>query len=307
MSQATVELIRAEAARLTTWLLGQPGAIRLITGTVTKDEYAHFLIQTYHYIRWTTPLLRAAARRLRAQGRYPDLAALMELQAQQKDGHDQWLLSDLLALGYPESAVLSATVSPAVKAYVAWNRFTVQDGSPLALLGTAYVLGLMSVQHAFDLVRVLLDANAIQGIAGAVKFLSGHRDVDPGHVEQIEKAILKVTEPDDCDGIHDSARATRAQYAGLFVSPVAEGRAEHPERPLKLRLPPFWVSQLTLREQEVTTGVLEGADNEEVAKDLHCSEGTVKKHLQSVFDKLDVSSRAELVSRYLRYLLDEGP
>ena len=32
-------------------------AQRLIDGSIDADSYAHYLVQTYHYVRWTTPLL----------------------------------------------------------------------------------------------------------------------------------------------------------------------------------------------------------------------------------------------------------
>ncbi|MFP2934626.1 LuxR C-terminal-related transcriptional regulator, partial [Pyxidicoccus sp. 3LG] len=60
-------------------------------------------------------------------------------------------------------------------------------------------------------------------------------------------------------------------------------------------LPDAWRESLTPREAEVVAGVLRGWDNQLIADDLKCSLGTVKKHLQHVFDKLGVSSRAALL------------
>ena len=53
------------------------------------------------------------------------------------------------------------------------------------------------------------------------------------------------------------------------------------------------LSSLTEREHEVLAQVARGLSNNDIADALCISEGTVRKHLTSVFDKLDVSSRTQ--------------
>jgi DNA-binding NarL/FixJ family response regulator len=64
-----------------------------------------------------------------------------------------------------------------------------------------------------------------------------------------------------------------------------------------VRLPPAWCARLTPAEQEICAAVLRGWDNRLVASQVGCAEATVKKHLQRVFDKLGVPSRAALIAR----------
>jgi DNA-binding NarL/FixJ family response regulator len=51
---------------------------------------------------------------------------------------------------------------------------------------------------------------------------------------------------------------------------------------------------LTDREREITTWVMRGMTNKEIATQLNISEKTVKAHLRSIFQKLEISRRAQL-------------
>jgi ATP/maltotriose-dependent transcriptional regulator MalT len=58
---------------------------------------------------------------------------------------------------------------------------------------------------------------------------------------------------------------------------------------------------LTERERQVLAGVVEGKTNREIASDLSVSVHTVRRHLQNIFPKLSVSSRAAAVAYAIRH------
>jgi DNA-binding NarL/FixJ family response regulator len=65
-------------------------------------------------------------------------------------------------------------------------------------------------------------------------------------------------------------------------------------------MPPFVTDAkgqilLTKREQEIVSKVAEGMKNREIAELLNVSEHTVKNHLFRIFERLGISSRAELI------------
>lgn len=62
-------------------------------------------------------------------------------------------------------------------------------------------------------------------------------------------------------------------------------------------VPRTWRSVVTPREAEVIAAVLRGWDNHLIADELGCTVNTVKKHLQNIFDKLGLPSRAALIVR----------
>jgi len=60
------------------------------------------------------------------------------------------------------------------------------------------------------------------------------------------------------------------------------------------------VKTLTLREREILDSLARGRMNKEVANELEISIGTVRKHIQHIYEKLHVNTRVEAVNLYLK-------
>lgn len=95
------------------------------------------------------------------------------------------------------------------------------------------------------------------------------------------------------------------RLGGLWVGPALVRRLAAATRELLQRSPVGALaepdlSSLTERETQVARAVAEGQSNREVADQLHISERTVKAHLGSVFEKLGVRDRVQLVLRLAR-------
>ncbi|CAM4261630.1 MULTISPECIES: iron-containing redox enzyme family protein [Myxococcus] len=211
-----VAVLEQEARGLVAALDVQPDARRLFDGTIDTEGYIHYLIQTYHYARWSTPMLAEAGHRLERQGRHPHLAELLVQKAGEERGHEKWLLSDLKNLGCPEVRVETAARTPAVDAYTGWNFFTSRSGVPTAVLGTAYVLEYLSQTRATGVVERLIAADAIPNIRKSVTFLRSHGALDGDHVAEMEAVLRTLTDPEDQAAVIFSARATRCIYPGIF-------------------------------------------------------------------------------------------
>lgn len=92
-------------------------------------------------------------------------------------------------------------------------------------------------------------------------------------------------------------RAVRMEGALYEIQHVLDGvglpgpRREMPEH--------VELAGLTDRELDVVKLLLEGGSNDQVARQLHVSLHTVKSHVQAIFRKLEVRSRAELLARFV--------
>jgi DNA-binding NarL/FixJ family response regulator len=73
------------------------------------------------------------------------------------------------------------------------------------------------------------------------------------------------------------------------VAHIAKFVATNPSRPLRP------VETLTRREKTIVSYLMEGWRNREIAQHLSITEQTVKNHLRSIYDKVGVSDRLELV------------
>jgi pyrroloquinoline quinone (PQQ) biosynthesis protein C len=219
-----VAALDAEARGLVAAVDAHPDAGRLFGGTIDTAGYIHYLIQTYHYARWSTPILGEAGERLKRLGRHPELAELLCQKAGEERGHERWLLSDLENLGCPKAVVEATARCPAVDAYLGWNFFTARSGVPTAVLGTAYVLEYLSQTRAGVGAERLREVASIPNISRSVTFLSNHGALDGDHVAEMARILGRLTDPEDQAAILFSARATRSIYPGLF----RDGGPAHP-------------------------------------------------------------------------------
>ena len=222
------QALEQEAHGLVEELDVHPGAQRLFDGTIDAASYARYLVQTYHYVRWTTPLLTESGERMQRTGSHPALGELFLHKAAEERGHERWLLADLKNLGWSPERVAGAGRCPAVNAYIAWNRYTALAGVPLAFLGTAYVLEYLAVHRASAAVARLLAARTIPHIHKAVTFLRGHGEEDAAHVAELTTLLRSMTDPRDQAAVLLSARTTRSLYLGLFGAEAPPAPAPTP-------------------------------------------------------------------------------
>ncbi len=82
------------------------------------------------------------------------------------------------------------------------------------------------------------------------------------------------------------------------MAKMLEARPENPPRP---------VDTLTRREKTVISYLMQGWRNREISQQLSISEQTVKNHLRTIYDKVGVSDRLELVLYAIHQRLDLPP
>lgn len=215
MNGEYVDAIEHDSLALVDLLDHDPLVGPVIRGDASRETYVRFLRSTYHYVRWSGPLLAETAEGIRRAGRTTWLFEIMNAKTSEESPHDAWVLDDLRKCGENVELLKAVAIPVAVSAYVDWSRSLAEAGSP-GYLGAAYTLEFISARRAKTAADNLRARGAIPNIHDAVSFLHGHGDADSGHIAILEDVLRRVDDPRDQAAISLSAAVMRALYPLFF-------------------------------------------------------------------------------------------
>jgi DNA-binding NarL/FixJ family response regulator len=186
-------------------------------------------------------------------------------------------------------------------------RFMLADAPDIAIVGEA-----ASAEAMFDILDaepvdvVLLDIR-MEGMTGldalgrlasdfpqvSVLMLSMHDQ--PGYVRRAIEVgasgyLLKSAERSEILAAITAVSEGETYVQSVLMEPLLADVTGAPRQ----------TGRLSPREQQVLQLIADGSENKQIARELGLSEATVKTYIRGVFDRLDVTSRAEAVAVGLR-------
>jgi pyrroloquinoline quinone (PQQ) biosynthesis protein C len=185
-----------------------------VQGRVSREDYIAFLVQAYHHVRHTTPLLMACGSRLPARLEW--LREAIAEYIEEEVGHQEWILDDLQALGVPRQAVLDAGPSAATELMVAYAYDTIQRGNPVGFFGMVLVLEGTSVALATRAADVIETTLALP--KKAFRYLRSHGSLDVEHTGFYEGLMDRLHEPADQAAVVHAAKMFYGLYGAVFQS-----------------------------------------------------------------------------------------
>ncbi|MGW7352201.1 iron-containing redox enzyme family protein [Streptomyces sp. NPDC054784] len=168
--------------------------LRTAAARVWRDDdgltgrYRHYLRAMHQVIRASVPLLERAADRCGERTDDPvaaPLAAYLRAHAEEERGHDDWLLSDAEAAGWPPGELTGSTPPPAVAALVGAQHYWIEYAHPVALLG--YVTVLEGNAPAPGLAGLLARRTGLP--PAAFETVRLHADLDGGHSADLARLL----------------------------------------------------------------------------------------------------------------------
>ena len=150
---------------------------RAVLNGASRDLYVDFLIQAYHHVKHTYPLLALASVHTDDEA-YQD--ALIEYMKEER-GHEKWILDDIRALGGDAEAVRNGKPGQACQIMVGYTYYAIEWISPYAMLGSVHVLEGMSTMLADKAADAIQSSLAVAGSDG-FSYLRTHGALDIEHV-----------------------------------------------------------------------------------------------------------------------------
>ncbi len=204
----------AQTADARMGLLGTPIIQGCLRGEVSLPSYQAFLREAYHHVRHTVPLLRACKAALQERNLW--LQGPLDEYIEEEQGHDQWILDDILASGGDADAVRNGPPGHATEVMVAYAYDTIARRNPLGFFGMVHVLEGTSVSLA------LMAADQIQKPLrlpdAAFSYLRSHGTLDQEHTAHFELLMDQIENPQDQHDIVHAACAFYRLYGDVFRS-----------------------------------------------------------------------------------------
>jgi pyrroloquinoline quinone (PQQ) biosynthesis protein C len=205
------EYLLTETAAARAEFLSTPLLARAVAGRVPRSLYIEFLAQAYHHVRHTCFLMSLAAEKT-ADSKYR--AALKTYMAEE-DGHEQWILDDITAMGGDADAVACSRARPPCRAMVGYAHYAIDWISPYSLLGMIHVLEGTSAELATKAANALENSFGLTSSEGLV-YLRSHGALDVDHAAFFKDLINQICNPSAMPAIIDTATMMYWLYGNIF-------------------------------------------------------------------------------------------
>ncbi|HEY0859770.1 MAG TPA: iron-containing redox enzyme family protein [Pseudoxanthomonas sp.] len=202
----------AQTARERDGLLSIPIIQSALAGRIAREDYVAFLIQAFHHVRHTVPLLMACGARLPARLEW--LRTAVGEYIEEEMGHHEWVLDDIAACGEDRAAAEASSPSLATELMVSYAYDTIQRGNPVGFFGMVLVLEGTSVALATRAANTLQASLDLP--RNAFSYLLSHGDLDIEHVGFFKRLMDRMEDEGDKAAIVHAARRFYVLYGDIF-------------------------------------------------------------------------------------------
>ena len=202
-------------------LLSAPIIARCFKGDIAIDDYVAFLVQAYHHVKHTVPLLMAVGSRLPEEKEW--LRDAVAKYIEEERGHQEWILSDIENCGFDKEFVRHSAPSLETELMVAYAYDMALRVNPLGFFGMVHVLEGTSIDLADKV------ADSVQSTLHlpnkAFSYLISHGSLDVDHVAFFEHLMNKINNKEEQALIIHTCKIFYRLYGDIFRALTADHNA----------------------------------------------------------------------------------
>ncbi len=183
-----------------------------LKGEIIKEQYVAFLVQAFHHVKHTVPLLMACGSKLTDEHNW--LRTAIAEYIEEEIGHEEWILSDIAACGGDAEKIRHSRPHVTTEMMVAYAYHQIDRGNPIGFFGMVHVLEGTSISIATNAAGAI--QKSLDLPANAFSYLNSHGSLDLEHVKFFESLMDPVKNPADQACILHCAKNFYKLYGDIF-------------------------------------------------------------------------------------------
>ncbi len=193
-------------------LFAIPFVQRGVQGELSLESYVAFLIQAYHHVKHTTPLLMACGSRVPHEMEW--LRDAMAHYIEEELGHQEWILNDIAVCGGDAEAVRHGEPAMPAELMCAYAYDIVHRRNPIGFLGMVLVLEGTSIELATRAAKAT-QAN-LKLPDNAFTYLTSHGALDISHMQFYQGLVNRLEREEDKRFVIHTAKRFYKLYGDIF-------------------------------------------------------------------------------------------
>lgn len=164
----------------------------IVANGLPLERYRKLLLELYHVVWHFNPVCAAAASRVgdaHKQVRY-----FLYDHMNEEQGHEQWVVNDLDAMGVKAEQVLAYKPTEFMLALNGYNYWAADRRHPCSVLGMLYALEVVASVYGGQMTAAISESLLLQGDRG-ISFISSHATLDAEHMADL-RVILNTLDDD---------------------------------------------------------------------------------------------------------------
>jgi pyrroloquinoline quinone (PQQ) biosynthesis protein C len=189
-----------------------PVVLDAVARGLPVERYRRLLLELYTVVWHFNPVTAAAASRLGDENRA--LRYFLYEHLHEESGHEQWVMSDLDAVGVTESDARGHEPSVATLSLVGYNYWSADRRHPASVLGMLYALEVIASVYGGPFAAAIRESLLLDGDRG-VSFIASHASLDAAHMAELRQVLNTVTEPAAREAIVESVRVNFHHFGAI--------------------------------------------------------------------------------------------
>jgi pyrroloquinoline quinone (PQQ) biosynthesis protein C len=183
-----------------------------VAGELSLESYIAFLIQAYHHVKQTTPLLMACGARVPHNMEW--LRDAMAHYIEEEVGHQEWILNDIEVCGGDKEAIRQSEPEMAAELMCAYAYDIVQRQNPIGFLGMVLVLEGTSIELATKAAKATQKSLNLPD--SAFTYLTSHGALDISHMQFYQDIVNRLESESDRQFVIHTAKRFFKLYGDIF-------------------------------------------------------------------------------------------